>query len=110
MNDYLSILKNDLLNVIDILIKRNIIIQNFNKNNLTIDYLSKSKQGDVSTNLFILLKSQLIKKKYDLRKDIYDNMIKFNFFIRKSCSKKILINPTLVISIFLTYSKLIIFF
>ena len=62
MNDYISILKKDLLNVINILIKSNIVNQDFNNDNLTIDYLSKSKQGDVSTNLFILLKSQIKKK------------------------------------------------
>ena len=54
MNDYISILKKDLLNVIDILVKRNIVNQTFNKDNITIDYLSKSKQGDVSTKLLIL--------------------------------------------------------
>ena len=68
MNDYISILKKDLLNVIDILIEKNIVNQSFNKNNITIDYLSKSKQGDVSTNLFILLNAELNKKKYDLKK------------------------------------------
>ena len=51
MNDFISILKKDLFNIIDILINKNIINQYFNKDNLSIDYLSKSKQGDVSTNL-----------------------------------------------------------
>ena len=79
MNDYISILKKDLLYLIDNVIKRNIINQNFNKENLAIDFLSKSKQWDVSTNLFILLKSQLTKKNYDLRKEIYDNVINFKY-------------------------------
>ena len=82
MNDYISILKNDLLNVIDILIKRNIVNQNFNKDNLAIDYLSKSKQGDVSTNLFILLNSQLNKKNHDLRKNIHNNIINLIIIIK----------------------------
>ena len=77
MNDYISILKKDLLNVIDTLVKRNVVNQTFNKDNLTIDYLSKSKQGDVSTNLFILLNSQLNKKNHDLRKNIHNNIINF---------------------------------
>ena len=79
MNDYISILKKDLLNVIDNLIKRNIVNKNFNKDNLAIDYLSKSKQGDVSTNLFILLNSQLNKKNHDLRKNIQENIINFKY-------------------------------
>ena len=50
MNDHISILKKDLLDLIDNLIKSNIVNQDFKKDNLTIDYLSKSKQGDVSTD------------------------------------------------------------
>ena len=70
MNDYISILKKDLLKLINFLIKSNIVNQTFNKNNLTIDYLSKSKQGDVSTNLFILLNSHFNKNNYDLKKKL----------------------------------------
>ena len=92
MNDYISILKNDLSNVIDILIKKNIINQHFNKNNLTIDYLSKSKQGDVSTNLFILLNSQLNKKNYDLRKNIQKNIINFEYVKKIEITKVGFIN------------------
>ena len=54
MNDYISILKKDLLNLIDSLIKQNIVDRSFKVNDLSIDYLSKTKQGEVSTNLFIL--------------------------------------------------------
>ena len=43
MNDYISILKKDLLDVIDNLFKSKIVNQDFKKDNLTIDYLSKSK-------------------------------------------------------------------
>ena len=92
MNDYISILKKDLLNLIDILIKRNIVNQTFNKDNLTIDYLSKSKQGDVSTNLFILLKSQLKNKNYDLRKNIHNNIINFEYVKKVEITKVGFIN------------------
>ena len=45
MNDYISILKKDLLNVIDNLIKRNIVNQNFNKDNLAlIIFLNPNKE------------------------------------------------------------------
>ena len=87
MNDYISILKEGLLNVIDILVKRNIVNQTFNKDNLTIDYLSKSKQGDVSTNLFILLNSQLNKKNNDLRKNIHNNIINFEYIKKVEITK-----------------------
>ena len=50
MNDYISELKKDLLYLLDKLIKQKVIDQSLNKINLSIDYLSKSKQGDISTN------------------------------------------------------------
>ena len=92
MNDYISILNKDLLNIIDNLINKNIVKQNFNKDNLAIDYLSKSKQGDVSTNLFILLKSQLNKKSYDLRKNIHKNIINFEYVKKIAITKVGFIN------------------
>jgi arginyl-tRNA synthetase len=92
MNDYISILKNDLLDLIDNLIKSNIINQDYKKDNLSIDYLSKSKQGDVSTNLFILLKSQLNKKNYDLRKNIHKKIINFEYVKKIEITKVGFIN------------------
>ena len=92
MNDYISILKKDLLDVIDNLIKNNIVNQDFKKDNLTIDYLSKSKQGEVSTNLFILLNSQLNKNDYDLRKNIHKNIINFEYVKKIEITKVGFIN------------------
>ena len=92
MNDFISILKKDLLNVIDNSIKRNIVNQNFHRDNLAIDYLSKSKQGDVSTNLFILLNSQLNKKNHDLRKNIQENIINFKYVKKIEITKVGFIN------------------
>ena len=92
MNDYLSILNKDLLNLIDDLIKRNIVDQTFNKDNLTIDYLSKSKQGDVSTNLFILLNSQKHQTNYDLKKNIYKNILNLEYVKKVEITKVGFIN------------------
>ena len=60
MNDYISILKKDLLKFIDKLIDTNIINSSFNKSSFSLDFMSKSKQGDVSTNLLIVLEKILI--------------------------------------------------
>ena len=95
MNDYISILKKDLLHVIDILIEKNIVNQSFIKDNLTIDYLSKSKQGDISTNLFILLNSHLNKKNYDLQKIVYENICNFEYIQKVEITKIGFINIAL---------------
>ena len=79
MNDFISELKKDLLYLLDSLIKQKIIDQSLNKTNLSIDYLSKSKQGDISTNLFILLKQHLIDHKHDLKKNIIEKINDFQY-------------------------------
>ena len=66
MNDFISIFKNDLLELLDKLLKKNIINQSFNSKNISIDYQSKSKKGDISTNIFILLNKEVKDKNFDL--------------------------------------------
>ena len=54
MNDVISIFKNDLYNFIDHLnIDKN--IKRFKKQTVSIDFFSKSRLGDLSTNLLIIL-------------------------------------------------------
>ena len=87
MSDYLSKLKNDLLSVSDHLIKENIIDKSFNKSNFSLDYLSKTKQGEVSTNIFILLKNKLVDKKHDLKKDIKKKISNFEYLKKVEITK-----------------------
>ena len=70
MTDFVSIFKKDLNKIINSLIEKN-IIHDFNFNKLSIDYSSKSKQGDLSTNLYLILLRQNIKKNYDLKDYIF---------------------------------------
>ena len=92
MSDYLSKLKNDLLSVSDHLIKENIIDKSFNKSNFSLDYLSKTKQGEVSTNIFILLKNNLVDKKHDLTKDIKKKISNFEYLKKVEITKSGFIN------------------
>ena len=79
MNDYISILKKDLLQIVDALIFNKIIDSSFDKNNLSIDFMSNTKQGDVSTNLLIILKKFLLKKEYNLKENLYNFIIKHTY-------------------------------
>jgi len=74
MNNFLTILKKDLFLLIDKLISNNIINSSFKKNSISIDYLSKSKQGDVSSNFYILIKKKLIDSEFDLKTFIKENL------------------------------------
>ena len=68
MNDFISIVYKDLKSIVDSLFELSIIDNSFNKKNISIDFFSKSKRGDVSTNLFILLNRYLIDNNFDLKK------------------------------------------
>ena len=92
MNDYISILKNDLFKIIDKLVKINLINQSFNLNNLSIDYQSKSKKGDVATNLFILLKKNIDEKNFNLNKFIQKELNDLTYIVRSEISQSGFIN------------------
>ena len=72
MSDHLSLLKKELINLVNELLKDKIISDSFNINALSIDYQSTSRQGDVSTNLLIILN----KKKLDTNIDLQSLVIK----------------------------------
>ena len=74
MNDLISLFKSDLLKIINDLESKK-IIKNFNLKSLSIDYSSKSKKGDLSTNIYLLL----IKKNLDNNFNLKDYIINYIF-------------------------------
>ena len=66
MNDHISKLLNFFNEYVKNLSLVNIISE-VNKKNINIDYNSKSKQGDVSSNFFLLLQKKILDKNYDLK-------------------------------------------
>ena len=65
MNDLLSLIKKDLTNLIEKLFNDDVIRNNIS-NKLTIDYNSKSKQGDLSSNVLFILKGQILNKNFNI--------------------------------------------
>ena len=67
MNDIISIFKKDIKNLI-LNLKDDNIIDDINLKTISIDYSSKSKQGDLSSNIFIILSKKKLNKKIDIEK------------------------------------------
>ena len=63
MNDLLSLIKKDFTSLIEKLFNDDVIKNNIS-NKLTIDYNSKSKQGDLSSNVLFILKGQILNKSF----------------------------------------------
>ena len=92
MIDYLSKLKKDLIAISEDLIKENIVDKSFNQLNLSLDYLSRAKKGEVSTNLFILLKNNLINKNYDLINNFQERINNLKYLKKTEITKSGFIN------------------
>jgi len=79
MNNYLFKLKDDLNNIISDLIDKKIINKNFNYSSISLDYLSKSRRGDASSNILILLKQNLKNNEFDITNEIKSQFTKLNY-------------------------------
>ena len=66
MADYITTFKNDINIFINDLMEKK-IIQDFDFTKLSIDYSSKSKQGDLSTNLFLILLKKILIRNLKLK-------------------------------------------
>ena len=78
MNNFISIFKKDTYGVINTLIKDN-ILNDFNINAISIDYSSKSKQGDLSTNIYLLLQKSNYKKNFDMKKYLTNYFLSLDY-------------------------------
>ena len=78
MNNLISLFKHDLDNLlIDLHNKK--IIKDLDFNNINIDFASKSKQGDISTNIFLVLIKKNLVKKFDMKEYIYNYLINLKY-------------------------------
>ena len=92
MNDYISTLLKDISTIVDSLIDNSIIDNSFDKSNISVDYFSKSKQGDVSTNLLIILRNFLIDKKVNLNDKLLKKFENLNYIKKIEIAKAGFIN------------------
>jgi len=78
MIDFISLFKSDLYYLVDDL-KKNKLIDNFDKKNISIDFSSKSRQGDLSTNIYIILKKKCIDEKIEIKNYISEYLEKLDY-------------------------------
>ena len=100
MNDLISICNEDIYRLIDDLENQQIII-NLNKDSINIDYSSKSKQGDLSSNILLILLKKNLNKKFDLKTYIY------NYFKNLKYVHNVIIANAGFINIFLKKSFIV---
>ena len=78
MSDLITLFKKDVFNLIDDLENRK-IIDNIKKNSISIDYASKSKQGDLSTNILLVLFKKNLDEEFDIKKYISNYLLNLKY-------------------------------
>ena len=78
MIDLYSLFKKD-INLLIGKLQKDKIIDIFDVNKISIDYSSKSKQGDVSTNLFLIIIKYKLDEGVDFKKLIEEYFLKINY-------------------------------
>ena len=91
MNDHISKLLNFFNQYLNDLSTHKIISE-VNKKNINIDYNSKSKQGDVSSNFYLIIQKKILDKNFDLKSDLKNKLIKFEFIEKTEISNSGFIN------------------
>jgi len=91
MNNHISYLLNFFHNYLKFL-KSNNIISDINADNINIDFISKSKQGDVSSNFFLIVQKKILIKNFNIQSDLKSKLKKVKFINYVEISKKGFIN------------------
>ena len=94
MNNYINYFIHDISKIVDSLIKDSIIKNNFDKSIISVDYSSKSKQGDISSNIVMILNQFLLNKNFDLRNHLLNNIKKIHYIEDVKIAKIGFINIT----------------
>ena len=59
--------------------EKNNILNHISKNSISIDFSSKSRQGDISSNFYLVCVKKIKDIKFDLQKDLIKSLYKLNF-------------------------------
>ena len=94
MNNYIQKLLKFFYDFSDELSSNN-IISKINKNQISIDYLSDNKKGDVASNFYLIIKRKIIDKNYDFISNLNEKIIKIDFIKNFELSKNGFININL---------------
>ncbi len=91
MNNYIQKLLNFFYEYTDELFLKKIISE-VNKKQISIDYLSNNKKGDIASNFYLIIKKKIIDQKYNFENEFKDKILKIDFIDSFVLSKNGFIN------------------
>ncbi len=104
MNNHIDLLYNYLFEYAETLIN-NKKLNEFNKKSISIDFSSKSRQSDISTNFYLVTIKKIINKDYNLKEELLTGISNLHFVQDCEISKKGFINIKIKIEFLLEQIK-----
>ncbi len=91
MSNHIEILFCQFNKFVDNCVENN-LLSNFNRKSISIDFSSKSRQGDISSNFYLVTIKKIVDKKFNLKNEILAEVNKLNFVEKCEISKNGFIN------------------
>ena len=91
MNNHIDILNNFFLSYANNLTKKK-LSESINSKSISIDFSSKSRQGDISSNFYLVVIKKIKDKKFNFKEDLFKNLNKLSFIKKSEISKNGFIN------------------
>ena len=94
MNNHIELLYNYFFEYVDNSVENN-FLSDFNKKSISIDFSSKSRRGDISSNFYLLAIKKILDKKFNLKDDLLKGIKNLSFIQNCEISKNGFININL---------------
>ena len=94
MNNHIELLYNYFFEYADNSVENN-FLSDFNKKSISIDFSSKSRRGDISSNFYLLAIKKILDKKFNLKDDLLKGIKNLSFIQNCEISKNGFININL---------------
>ena len=91
MNNHIDLLFNYFNEFVDYCIKSN-YLDKFNRKSISIDFSSKSRQGDISSNFYLVAIKKLLDKQFNLKDELLAGINNLSFIDKCEISKNGFIN------------------
>ena len=95
MNNHIDLLYNFLISYSNDLTQRN-LSEVINLKSISVDFSSKSRQGDISSNFYLVAVKKMKDKKFNFKNDLLSELNKLTFIKKCEISKKGFINIIII--------------
>ena len=86
MNNHIDLLFAYFNKFADTCIQNN-YLDNFNRKSISIDFSSKSRQGDISSNFYLVAIKKILDKKFNLKDELLSGIHNLSFIDKKRISQ-----------------------